>query len=239
MALPIYIQIHNEIKKNIEEGKWKLGSRIPSERQLSTEFNVSRMTLRQAIQTLVDEGILDQRVGSGTYVSNEKVQEKMSGVTSFTDIMLAQGKLPASKTISYHTLEPSLSEIEKLNISQNEKVLRMERIRYGDGVPICFEIATVPEKIIDGLSKDDVADSFYASLKEKKNLVPKVSRQNVSATLASERIAEYLDIKKGDAILLLRQVTSLQNGQPFEYVRTQYVGERFEFYLDSKKSTFD
>ncbi|MCT6822605.1 MAG: GntR family transcriptional regulator [Apilactobacillus sp.] len=239
MALPIYIQIHNSIKKNIEDGKWKLGSRIPSERQLSAEFNVSRMTLRQAIQTLVDEGILDQRVGSGTYVSNQKVQEKMSGVTGFSDIMIAQGKHPSSKTVSYHMLEPSLSEIEKLNISENDKVLRMERIRYGDNIPICFEIATVPEKFIDGLSKEDVSHSFYASLKEKKGLTPKVSRQNVSATLASERIAEFLDVKKGDAILLLRQVTELQNGEPFEYVRTQYVGERFEFYLDSKKSTFD
>ncbi|AYF92920.1 GntR family transcriptional regulator [Apilactobacillus bombintestini] len=239
MTLPVYIQIHNEIKKKIENGQWKLGSRIPSERQFAAEFGVSRMTLRQAIQTLVDEGILDRRVGSGTYISNEKVQEKMSGVTSFTDIMLAQGKKPSSKTISYHVLEPSLSEIERLHIKQSDKVLRMERIRYGDGVPICFEIATIPEKIVDGLSKDDVTDSFYASLEEKKGLMPKISQQKVSATLASERISEYLDIKKGDAILLLRQITYLQDNKPFEYVRTQYVGERFEFYLDSKKSTFD
>ncbi|GAA6236945.1 GntR family transcriptional regulator [Apilactobacillus micheneri] len=239
MALPIYIQIHNEIRKNIENGTWKLGIRIPSERELSAQFNVSRMTLRQAIQTLVDEGILEQRVGSGTFVSNEKVKEKMSGVTSFTDIMLAQGKEPSSKTISYHSLEPSLSEIEKLKIKQSDKVVRMERIRYGDGLPICFEIATVPEKIVQNLSKNDVTNSFYASLKHKLGLIPKVSKQTVSATLASEKIADYLDIKKGDAILLLRQTTSLQNGEPFEYVRTQYVGERFEFYLDSKKSTLE
>lgn len=239
MSLPIYIQIHNKIKEDIEDGKWKLGSRIPSERQLSAQFGVSRMTLRQAIQTLVDEGILDQRAGSGTYVSNEKIQEKMSGVTSYTDIILAQGKTPSSKTVSYHMLEPSLSEMERLKIKQSSRVLRMERIRYGDGIPICFEIATVPEKIVMGLSKKDVTDSFYASLEEKKGLIPKVSKQIVSATLASERIAEYLDIKKGDAILLLRQTTSLQNGEPFEYVRTQYVGDRFEFYLDSQQNKLD
>ncbi len=76
VGLPIYIQIHNDIKRKIEADKWKIGDRIPSERELSTEFGVSRMTLRQAIQTLVDEGILERRVGSGTFVANQKVQEK-------------------------------------------------------------------------------------------------------------------------------------------------------------------
>ena len=109
MNSPVYIQIHNEIKKAIEAGKWKVGERIPAERELSNHFKVSRMTLRQAISTLVDEGILERKVGSGTYVASQKVQEKVSGVTSFTELTEAQGKKPSSKTISYHTSEPSLS----------------------------------------------------------------------------------------------------------------------------------
>ncbi|MCP9332244.1 GntR family transcriptional regulator [Lentilactobacillus hilgardii] len=232
MGLPIYIQIHNDIKRNIEAEKWKIGDRIPSERELSTEFGVSRMTLRQAIQTLVDEGILERRVGSGTFVANQKVQERMSGVTGFTDLMLAQGKKPSSKTISYHTMEPSLSEMEKLKITQDQSVLRMERIRYGDNIPICFEVATVPENIVAGLEKSEVTSSLYRALEQKKNLSLGKAQQTVSAMLASERIAEYLDIKRGDAILRLRQITYLQDGRPFEYVRTQYVGDRFEFYLE-------
>ncbi|AQW21750.1 GntR family transcriptional regulator [Lentilactobacillus curieae] len=234
MGLPIYIKIHNEIKRNIEASKWKVGDRIPSERELSADFGVSRMTLRQAIQTLVDEGILERRVGSGTFVANQKVQEKMAGVTGFTDLMLAQGKQPSSKTISYHTMEPSLSEMEKLNIKETDLVLRMERIRYGDNVPICFEVATVPENIIEGLDKAEVTSSLYRSLEQKKGLVLGKAKQTVSAMLASERISEFLDIKRGDPILRLRQITNLQDGRPFEYVRTQYVGERFEFYLEKE-----
>ncbi|WP_042522381.1 GntR family transcriptional regulator, partial [Levilactobacillus brevis] len=229
MSSPIYIQIHNDIKRAIEAGKWAVGDRIPSERELSRNFDVSRMTLRQAIQTLVDEGILERQVGSGTYVANQKVQEKMSGVTSFTDLMLTQGKQPTSKTISYHVMNPSLSEAEKLKLNEDDQVLRMERIRYGDDVPICFEVATVPEKLVDGLSKKEVTSSLYRALEDKKQLSPGKAQQTVSAMSASERIAEYLSIKRGDAILRLRQVTYLQDGTPFEYVRTQYVGERFEF----------
>ena len=113
MDAPVYIQIHNAIRADIEAGKWRVGDRIPSERDLAVTFKVSRMTLRQAIQTLVDEGILERRVGSGTYVANQKVQEKMSGVTSFTDLMQAQGKVPSSKTVSYHVAQPTSSEVEK------------------------------------------------------------------------------------------------------------------------------
>ena len=78
MVSPVYIQIHNQIKKDIEAGKWKIGEKIPSERELAENFSVSRMTLRQAIQTLVDEGILERKIGSGTFVARKKVQEKHS-----------------------------------------------------------------------------------------------------------------------------------------------------------------
>lgn len=74
--VPVYIQIHDQLKHEIEKGVWKIGARLPSERELSLRFGVSRMTLRQAIQTLSDEGILERKIGSGTYVASKKVQEK-------------------------------------------------------------------------------------------------------------------------------------------------------------------
>ncbi|ATO44706.1 GntR family transcriptional regulator [Loigolactobacillus coryniformis] len=232
MESPVYIQIHNSIKRDIEAGKWAVGDRIPSERELSVTFGVSRMTLRQAIQTLVDEGILERRVGAGTYVANQKVQEKMSGVTSFTDIMLAQGKKPSSKTVSYHVASPSLSEKEKLQLTEDAQVLRMERIRYADDVPISFEVATVPEELVREFSKPEITSSLYRTLERKAGLTLGGAQQTVTAQVASERIAELLDIKRGDPILRLRQISFLKSGEPFEYVRTQYVGSRFEFYLE-------
>ena len=161
--LPVYIQIHDQIKANIENETYKIGDRLPSERELAKQFGVSRMTLRQAIQTLADEGILERKIGSGTYVARQKVQEKMSGTTSFTEIMRSLGRVPSSKA---------------------------------------------------GGHKIGAAS------------------QTISAMIASEQIADYLQIKRGDAILRMRQITCFENGQPFEYVRTQYVGNRFEFYLE-------
>ena len=92
--LPAYIKIHDQIKKEIDEGIWEIGERLPSERDLAETFEVSRMTLRQAITLLVEEGVLERRVGSGTYVASTRVQEKMRGTTSFTEIVKAQGKTP-------------------------------------------------------------------------------------------------------------------------------------------------
>ena len=231
MGSPIYIQIHNKIKQEIEANRWAVGDRIPSERDLAVQFGVSRMTLRQAIQTLVEEGILERHIGSGTYIARKKVQEKMSGVTSFTELTEAQGKTPSSKTVSYLVTAPSLSESEHLKLKPGQKVLRMERIRYADEVPICFEVATLPYDLIKDYARKQITNSLYGTLQEN-GLTIGHAQQTVSSMLASEKIAEYLDLKRGSAILRLRQITRLWDGRPFEYVRTQYAGERFEFYLE-------
>lgn len=230
--LPVYIQIHDQIKSEIEQGIWKIGDRLPSERELAVKFNVSRMTLRQAIQNLADEGILERKIGSGTYVAREKVQEKMSGATSFTEIMESQNRVPSSRTISYFLTSPSSSEMEKLKLEKDETILRMERIRYADDIPICFEVASIPQKIIADYSKSEITNSLYRVLEEKSGHKIGAANQTITAILASDKIAEYLEVKKGDAVLRLRQTSYFDDGTPFEYVRTQYVGNRFEFYLE-------
>lgn len=235
MNVPVYIQIHNEIKKEIEAGKWKIGERIPSERALSLTFHVSRMTLRQAVQTLVDEGILQRKVGSGTFVASSRVKETMTGTTSFTEIMQSQGRVPSSKTVSYYLSDPSVSEMEKLKLDGGQQVLRMERIRYADNQPICLETTTVPADLITDLSKEDITSSFYKALETKAGYKIGSSNQTVTATLASERVAHLLNIKRSSAILRLRQLTFLEEGKPFEYVRTQYASSRFEFYLERSR----
>lgn len=168
--LPVYLRIHDQIKSEIEDGKWHVGDRLPSERELSEKFNVSRMTLRQAIQTLADEGILERKIGSGTYVARKKVQETMIGTTSFSDIIKSQGSVPSSKTISYFVTKPSSSEMEKLQLTEKEDILKMERIRYADDIPICFEVASIPYKLVSDYDKEEITTSLYKTLAEKETL---------------------------------------------------------------------
>ena len=111
--IPAYIQIHDQIKSEIDQKIWKIGERLPSERDLAEKFQVSRMTLRQAITLLVEEGVLERRVGSGTFITSTRVQEKMRGTTSFTEIMKSQGKEPSSQVISYR--KPFLASKKWIN----------------------------------------------------------------------------------------------------------------------------
>ena len=232
MGSPVYIQIHDEIHEAIDAGRWVPGDRIPAERELADQFSVSRMTLRQAIMLLVDEGVLERRVGSGTFVSEQKVQEHLNGITSFTDLMADAGKQATSKTVSFHVGRATNSEQEQLQLSSDARVLRMERVRYGDDEPIAFEVAAIPESLIEGLSRSDLTDSLYRTLAEERGLKIGRAQQTVTAAAVNERISEYLAIKRGDPVLILRQITYDTKGTPFEYVQTQYVGSRFEFYME-------
>lgn len=229
---PAYVSIHDALKEQIEQGIWKIGDRLPSERDLADTFSVSRMTLRQAITLLVDEGILERRVGSGTYVASRRVQEKMRGTTSFTEIITAQGKRPSTKLISYQRKLASQTEMERLQLGKTDYVIRMERVRYADNVPVVYEVASIPEKFIRNVERQAITEHFFKTLTDNGYEIGK-SQQVIYAKTASERVAEYLSISKGHAILALTQVSYFTDNRPFEYVRSQYVGDRFEFYLEN------
>lgn len=230
-GIPIYIQIHDQLKKQIESGVWKVGERLPSERELSLKYNVSRMTLRQAVLNLAEEGIVERRIGSGTFVARKKVQEKLTGTTSFSELMRAQGKVPSSELISYHVTKPSVVECEMLQLKEQDWIVRMERVRYGDNDPICFEVATIPHRIVENATKDEVAKHFYSTI-EKLGYEIGGNSQKISASVANEKTADFLELKRGAAILRLRQISYLSDGTPFEYVLSQYAGSRFEVLLE-------
>lgn len=230
--VPAYIRIHDALKKEIDEGVWEIGQRLPSERDLADDYEVSRMTLRQAITLLVEEGILERRVGSGTYVASHRVQEKMRGTTSFTEIVRSQGKTPSSQVVSYQRKPANETEIQQLQLKPSDYVVRMERVRYADNVPLVFEVASIPEKLIREFKREDITEHFFQTLTDNGYEIGK-SQQTIYAKNASERVANYLKVPKNHAVLALTQVSYFTDGRPFEYVHSQYVGDRFEFYLEN------
>lgn len=230
--VPAYIRIHDAVKKQIDDGFWEIGQRLPSERDLADDYEVSRMTLRQAITLLVEEGILERRVGSGTYVASHRVQEKMRGTTSFTEIVHSQGKTPSSQVVSYQRKPANETEIQQLQLKTSDYVVRMERVRYADNMPLVFEVASIPEKLIREFKREDIAEHFFQTLTDNGYEIGK-SQQTIYAKNASERVANYLKVPKNHAVLALTQVSYFTDGRPFEYVHSQYVGDRFEFYLEN------
>jgi GntR family transcriptional regulator len=229
----IYIRIHDEIKHQIETGVFEVGQRLPSERVMAEQFGVSRMTLRQAVTSLVEEGILTRYVGSGTFVASDRVREKMRGTTSFTEIIQNLGKTPSSKVLSYQKTKANEVECDKLQLKKGAQIIRMERIRYADELPICYEVASIPYRLIEDFAKNDIANHFYDTLANAGKKIGR-SEQIISAKIVNKEIANFLSIKQSSAILALTQISYFANSDetPFEYVLSQYVGERFEFYLE-------
>lgn len=230
MTEPIYVQIHDEIKEAIDAGRWSAGERIPSERELSLQFNVSRMTLRQSVILLVDEGYLERRIGSGTFVATKRVQENLDSASSFTEMMDAAGKKASSQVINYKIGLPTALEAEKLQIDLDTSVIRMERVRYGDDEPIAFEVAIVPKKLLLGIDEDEITQSLYQALMSNGLIVNKATR-TLTAASVNERVARLLSMNSGDPVLVLTQITTDNQGIPFEFVRTQYVGNRYEIHM--------
>lgn len=149
----------------------------------------------------------------------------------FYDITRANGQVPSSKLISYRVTKPSLSEKEKLKLKGTDDVLRMERVRSADNVPICYEVATIPYKLVDRFSKEEISSSLYQTLEEKGGYKIGSVVENIGAAVANENEARLLSVKKGEPLVTRRQVTELNDHYPFEYVRASYVAERFEFIL--------
>ncbi|WP_163652326.1 GntR family transcriptional regulator [Listeria sp. PSOL-1] len=227
--IPIYIQIQAEIKQNIENEVWKVGAAIPAERHLAEMFHVSRMTVRQAIQGLVDDNVLQRRVGAGTFIAEKKLTERLEAVTSFTNLMRQEGKTPSTRIVSYGIKPASTQEQIALQLPKNSNVMKIERIRYGDLVPILFEVAAIPEKIASLLTKEDITHSLYHAIESNIGQPIGEAEQTMEAALVSERIAPYLDVKVGSPVMKLKQITTLEDGRPFEFTRSQYVGSRFQF----------
>jgi GntR family transcriptional regulator len=232
---PAFLRIHDDIKKRIENGEFKVGDRLPSERELSIEYGVSRMTLRQAITNLNNEGIVDRRTGAGTYIAEKTIIENMRGITSFSQLMTQMGRVPSTKFISYKLAKPTDIQAAALDLSIDDDIVVIERIRLGDNEPIAYEIATLPAKIVENIRREELYTSLYKALENQGLRLDNASaQQEFNAKNADEQIAKNLGIKTGDAILYLKQITSFSNGKPFEFVTTYYAGDRYHVILERK-----
>jgi GntR family transcriptional regulator len=227
--VPIYYQIEEWMKQQIEHGKWKTGESIPSERELSEQFEVSRMTIRQALANLVQEGILLKKKGLGTFVKEQKFEQVLQGLTSFSEEMIKRGMTPKSILINFEKVNANPQVALQLDLTTNELVFKIERIRLADDVPMAFEIAYLPAHLFGDMTKEDAYGSLYDYLQTKKELQIQEAKQDIEAILADSRLAEYLNIKAGSPILQITRTAYLQTGTPFEYVRTAYRGDRYRF----------
>ena len=227
--VPIYHQLEEFIKLQIETGEWKPMQPIPSERELSEIYHISRMTVRQALNNLVKDGFLFRKKGTGTFVAERKVEQVLQGLTSFSEDMLERGMTPRSEILSYEKVAASRFVAQKLEIEENQIVLKIERIRLADNMPMALETAYMPLPFTAGLTKELAKDSIYDYI-EKQGLKIDEAYQQLEAVSANLMDAKYLQIEEGSPVLKITRITYLEDRTPFEYVKSSFRADRYRFY---------
>ena len=231
--LPLYQQLQRALRQAIETRVLGPDDALPPERDLATQFNVSRITVRKAIDGLVSEGLLVRRQGSGTFV-RARVEKNFSKLTSFSEDMRARGRNPRSVWLRRSAGTVTPEEALTLRASPGTPVYRFHRIRFADDVPMSLEYATILASCLPSL--DAVESSLYVALERVGNR-PVRALQRLRAVLFTAEQAELLQAQEKDPGLLVERLGFLSDGRTAEFTQSYYRGDIYEFVAELSIST--
>jgi len=202
------------------------GDALPSEADLCARFSVSRMTVRQALQELTNEGLVDRRRGQGTFVAHRPVHRRPGVFLSFTEEMNRRGKQATSRLLSAALAKPRPAEAADLGLPPHSQVVRVARVRLADGTPVALEDAALIPSLVDVLGEDLVHGSLHSAL-EKRGVVATRAVGTITARLARASETELLDLPPHAALLVELRILFDQEGRVFERTETRYVADRY------------
>lgn len=207
IATPLYKQLEEILRGEIESGERAAGTRIPTENELSEQYNVSRVTVRKSLAGLSEQGYLERKSGKGTFVAEKKLQRGLStGAISFTEMCKRIGVAPGAKTTKIALEDPTARDQELMNLRPEEKIIVLERIRYADSRPVLLESNKFPE-LFSFLFSENLNDhSLYEVLKTKHDIILEHSSKAIDITFASQKEAKTLEISKGYPLLRIESI---------------------------------
>ena len=205
------------------------GSPVPTERALALEFDTSRTTVRQALQELVAEGRLERVQGRGTFVANPKIAQRLQ-LTSYTEDMRAQGLNPTSRLIDVQSIAADRTLAGRLAIKVGSPVHRIQRLRMANGDPMALETTHLPVRRFPGLVKQlGEYSSLYALLREVYGVHLCEAEETIETALATPEETALLGTDVGLPMLQLSRHSFIDGGEPVEWVRALYRGDRYKF----------
>ncbi|WP_026690076.1 GntR family transcriptional regulator [Alteribacter aurantiacus] len=231
--VPIYYQLEEWLRGEIDKGELLEGDLIPSERALSEKYEISRMTIRQAVSNLVNEGLLTREKGKGTFVAKKKVEQPLIRLTGFSEDMKQRGMEPGTKRLDFIQLDLPPSISKELRVETYSKGYQMKRLRLADGLPMAYEVLTLPKTLFPDLTPEKFDHSFYEYV-ESLGLKIGGAEQSIEPAISKEESA-LLNIERGSPVLLMKRVSYLGDGTPFEFVKSIYRGDRYKFITEMKR----
>ena len=241
-GVPLYFQLKQSLQERILEGEYKFDEKIPPEAELCREYEVSRITVRKAIDALVQENFLYTKQGVGTFVKYNKLVRELSRIYSFSEDMRNMGLEPSSRTISFRVESADLEVRGTLGLPMvDPQVHRIIRVRLANKVPILLEDTMIPHYLCPDLQNYDLEkDSLYRILCDEFGIIPNVADETYEAAIISSTEAELLKSESGRPVFRLCRTARLADGRMFELTNSVGLGShmRFKLHLEKDEAAF-
>ncbi|HYF92398.1 MAG TPA: GntR family transcriptional regulator [Symbiobacteriaceae bacterium] len=228
--VPYYHQIKEMIRRRIEDGTLQPGHVAPTEAELQNYFKVSRATVRQALQGLVNEGLLTRQRGKGTFVAQPKLTENLPRLSSFTEEMQAKGVTWSTRVLSVGHVEPPQRVKELLRMKDGEAALKVDRLRLVGQEPLVL-LSSYIAPWIGVAEHEDFSGSLYDILEHRYRVRLSMGDQVIGAAGAGREDARLLRCKPGAPLLCLERTTYAHDGRSAEFVQARYRSDRYHYYV--------
>jgi GntR family transcriptional regulator len=226
---PLYIQVAQILREAINEGVFKQGDRLPSEKELVDEFGISRMTAKTALDELVKSYLAYRERGRGTFVAKPLIRD-FSFFSSFTEDMRARGLKPSSRLVSLEIAQPDEVTLEKLKMPVETEYYCLARVRLVNDEPVAFQRAYLPTELYPQLDQHNFeADYLFDVIRRTYGFKPTWAEAIVEAGVASPEDAVHLEVETNAPILIVWHLTLDERFSLLEYVYSVYRSDRFSF----------
>lgn len=234
--LPLYVQIRDKLRRQILDGSYEVHERLPSENEMMNAFGVSRITIRQALRDLHNEGLVFSAQGKGTFVSKPKAVQNVQRLEGFGEAMAAQGYVASARVLSIQQMKASKAVVASLDLQPGDEVVEVKRVRYLNRSPVCIENSYFPMEIGQRLFGLDLSGDIFPMLENLFSIPLGGADIGLDSILADDEAQQYLNLKAGEAILRVERLTHDSNGRPidFEYLCFRGDSFKYQFRIDRK-----
>jgi len=231
--VPFYYQLYQILLSQIRDGTWQPDEMLPTEVDLVKEYNLSRSTVRQAMDMLVNDGLIFRRRGQGTFVSKPTIDQSLNRIVSFWEDMHQRGFEPSTKVLSSEVIPASEDVAEILNITIGDELASLVRLRLADGEPMSIEHSLLVHQYCTGVMQEYFANnSLRQMLEQNYNIRLTYARQKVRAIPASQTLANDLMVEQNSPLLYMERVTNSDQNIPIEFLRIYHRGDRYTFFTE-------
>lgn len=230
--MPLYAQLIDRFRQMIESGELAPGDRFPAELDLAEQYGVARITVRRAINELVQDGLLVRRQGKGSFVATPKIERELVNVASFTARMQAKGIHPGSKVLDVQVISATKKLATQLLVPEGAPIVEIQRLRYANEEPTALETSYLSLDRCPGINEVDFnCCSLYQVLEKKYAMRPDHSRRTLEMAFATNKESRLLQISAGAPLFLMQAVVSTADGTVMEYAKLLFRGDRFRFQI--------